>query len=151
MFPITGENCEGLRVDRGNETDLLMFRSRAQTGIMRHAGWSADASVLVVTNQSSNVKTLGSQNSRSVLNGNQLMFSADAPANIAASFGPDKIEAVLSSKTGTGMVLFVGIKPVRVLLDGKEIAARTFRFDRAAGTVALNIPAGRHEVRMVLK
>ena len=49
------------------------------------------------------------------------------------------------------MVLFAGTKPVRILLDGSESAARTSRFDPGAGTVALNIPAGRHEIRMVLK
>lgn len=151
MFPITGENLKGIRVERGSETDFIMFRDGAETVTMRHGEWSANASVLSVTNDGSRLRMFAAQNARSVTNGKQIMFSAETPLSLAAQYGAHQIDAVLISKTGTKIVLFIGNKPLSVLLNGNEIAARTFNFDTADGTIALNIPAGRTEIRMVLK
>jgi len=106
---------------------------------------------LAVTNNGVNLKTLAAQNARSVTDGKRLMFSAETPVSIAANYGPDRIDAVLNSNAGKKIVLFVGERPVRVLMDGNEIPARSIVFDAAANTIALNIPAGRREIRIVLK
>jgi len=45
--------------------------------------------------------------------------------------------------------LFVGKKPVRVLLDGKELSANAFNFNRADGTISLNVPAEQHEIQIL--
>ncbi len=151
MFSITGENLKGIRVERGNETDLVMFRTGAGSALMRNAEWSANASVLAVTNNGSNLQRLAAQNARSVTHGKGLMFSAETPASIAANYGADQIGAVINSKTATRIVLFVGTKPISVFLDGKILGASSFSFSPDDGTVSLCIPAGQHEIRMVLK
>ena len=151
MFQTTGENLKGLRVERGGEMDLVMFRTGPEAAAMRQGEWSANASVVAVTKEGAAVRMLAAENARSLMKDGRTMFSAEMPTSIAAQYRPHQIEAALNSKNGTKIVLFIGEKPVRILLDGKEIAARAFSFDNAASTLALNIPAGRHEIRMLLK
>lgn len=151
MFHIAGENLNGIRVERGNETDLVMFSSRPESDLMRHAEWSATASVLAVTNRGSELKMLAAQNARIVTHATRRMFSAEEPASIAVDYATERLDAVVNSKTETRILLFVGAKPVRMTLDGDAITANAFRFDASAGTITMNIPAGRHEIRMDLK
>jgi hypothetical protein len=106
---------------------------------------------VAVTKEGAAVRMLAAENARSLMKDGRTMFSAETPTSIAAQYGPHQIEAQLNSKNGAKIVLFVDDKPIRILLDGKEIGARAFSFDNVAGTIALNIPAGRHEIRMVLK
>lgn len=148
MFPITGENAKGVRVERGAETDFVIFRTGAAT-LMRRGEWSADASVLALTNHGFSFSTFAAENARLVTNGKQLMFSAETVASIAAKYDRDEINAVVNSKTGTKVVLFVGSKPARVAVDG--IATSDSRFNPADRTVSLSLSKGQHEVRISLR
>ena len=151
MFQITGENLNGVRVERGNETDLVMFGTRPESDLMRQAEWSATASVLALTNRGSELRMLSAQNARVVTRGTRRMFSAEDPVSIAVNYATDQLDAVVNSETETRILLFVGAKPVRMLLDGNAISASAFRFDASAGTIAIHIPAGRHEILVDLK
>jgi len=151
MFQLMGENMKGIRVERGAETDFVMFRSGVGPVVMKHGEWSANASVLAVTNIDANLKTLAAQAALSVTKGKRVLFSAEIPVSIAANYNPDRIEAVLNSNVETTITLFVGNRPVRFLLDGNEAPARGFKFDPAAGTITLKIPTGRREIAVVLK
>lgn len=151
MFPIAGENMTGIRVERGSETDFVMFREGAESAVMRRGEWSANASMLIATNNGFNLRMLAAQNARSVTHGKRLMFSAGAAASIAANYDADQIDGVINSKTTTRIVLFVGTKPIRVFLDDKNVDTASFSFSPDDGTVSMNIPAGQHGIRMVLK
>ena len=151
MFQLTGENMIGIRCERGSATDLVMFRTAAESMLIREGEWSANASVLTVTHKGSALQMLAAQHARSVTNGKRLMFSAETPASIAAIYNSDQIDAVSNSDTGTKIVLFVGTKPVRILIENKVIDAGAYRFSPADGTITLNIGEGRQAIRMVLK
>ena len=151
MSHITGENLSGVRVERGIETDIVMFSTLAGSDSMRHADWSARASVVSVTNRGSEVQMLAAQNARTVTHATRTLFSSEKPVNVAINYRPDRVDAAVNAKTGTRIVLYVGARPVRVLLDGNPIAARTFSLDPSAGTITINVPAGQHEIRMDLK
>jgi hypothetical protein len=151
MFPIEGENMTGIRVERGSESDFVMFRRGADTALMRRGEWSANASVLIVTNNGFNLRMIAAHSARSLTNGKRLMFSAETPASFAANYSADRLDAVINSKTATRIVLYVGTKPVRVSLDDKVVDADSFKFSAAAVTVTFNIPAGQHNIRMALK
>jgi len=151
MFRVTGENLSGIRVERGSEMDLVLFRTAPENMLMRNGDWSANASVLTVTHKGTDLQMLAAQNARSVTNGKRLMFSAETPASIAVNYSSDYIDAVSTSKTGTKIMLFAGTKPIRILLDNKVEDVGSSRFSAADGTLTFNIPAGRHEIRIVLK
>ena len=151
MFRLTGENLTGVRVERGDATDHVMFRAGAGNAPMRTSDWSADASALTVTTEGVNLNMFAAQNARSVTRGGRLIFSSEMPASIAVKYGEQQIDAVLNSRSATKIVLRVTNKPVRLLLDRKGMPTRAFRFDPAAGTIELNVPAGRHEIKTFLK
>ena len=151
MFPIVGENIKGIRVERGTETDLVIFRSGTGTASIRSGEWAADASALTVTNNGAKLKTLAAQNARTVTKGGQLMFSAETPAGVAAAYSNEQIDAVVSSTSKTGIVLFVGSRPTEVQLGGDKLTANAFSFDPRAGTITLSVPAGQPQLRISLK
>ena len=55
MTEIVGDNLKGIRVERGNETDLVIFRG-AETQTIRQGEWSADAETLTITQSANNLK-----------------------------------------------------------------------------------------------
>ena len=150
MTELTGENLKGILARRGGENDLVMFRTGAENAVMRQADWSADASVLMVTNTADKLKTFAVQNARSLRRGSQVLFLSDFTASAAVNYDSNEIEAVCNADRAAKIVLFSGKNPARVLLDGKELAANVFSFNRADGTISLNIPAGRREIKIVL-
>ncbi|MDQ3750570.1 MAG: heparinase II/III family protein, partial [Acidobacteriota bacterium] len=146
MTEIAGENLKGIRVTRGNEIDLIMFRTGAGNRAIRQGDWAADAAVLAVTESANNLKMFAVQNARVLRRGSQILFSSEQPASVAVNFNAGEIEAVCNAETATKINLFVGENPVRVLLDGKELSANAFSFNRAAGTISLTVPAGQHQL-----
>ena len=150
MTEITGENLKGIRVTRGSEIDSIMFRAGAGNALaMRQGDWLADASVLTVTESANNLKMFAVQIARVLRRGKQILFSSESPMSVAANFNANEITAVCSADAATKITLFVGKKPVRVLLDGKELSANAFNFNRADGTISLNVPAEQHEIQIL--
>jgi len=150
MTEISGENVKGIRIVRGNETDHVFFRIGPGKSIFRQGEWSGDASAVMITSTADNLKMFAVQNGRVVRRGNQIMFSSGTPASVAVDFGASQIEAVGNALTATKISLFMVKKPVRVLLDGKELRANEFTFNRADNTISLTIPAGQHKIHLIL-
>ncbi|HUE82644.1 MAG TPA: heparinase II/III family protein [Pyrinomonadaceae bacterium] len=148
MSEITGENLKGLRVQRGNEIDLVMFRAGAETQTIRQGDWSADAATLAITESANTLKVFAVQDARLLRRGKQILFSSESPTSIAVNINANEIEAACSAETGTTFTLFVGKIPVRVLLDGKELSANAFSFNRTDGTISLGIPSGQHDLKI---
>lgn len=149
MTALTGENLKGIRVERGNKIDLVMFRTGAEGQRVHQGEWSADAATLAITQSANAVEMFAVQKGQLVRRGNQVLFSSESPMSIVANFGGNGIEVVGNAETGTRITLFVGKKPVRVLLDGKEISATAFSFNRTEGTLSLVIPSGQHDVKIM--
>jgi hypothetical protein len=150
MTGFGGETLRGIRVMRGSETDLVIFRRGAPNGLMQEGEWSAEASVLTVTTAAQSLKMFALQNARHLQRGSQNLFSSDVPASVAVSYNNNEIETVCNTQQAAKIVLFAGKNPVRILLDGRELDSKTISFNRTAGTISINIPAGQHEVKIVL-
>lgn len=150
MTELEGENLRGIRVARGGENDLVMFRLETANVVMRQDEWSADASVLTVTNAADRLKMFAVQNARFLRRGGQVLFSSDVLASAAVNYDSIQIEAVFNAEQEAKIVLYSGKNPKRVLLDGKESGGNIFNFNRADGTISLNIPPGHHEIKIVL-
>ncbi|HEX2639930.1 MAG TPA: hypothetical protein VHL50_05135, partial [Pyrinomonadaceae bacterium] len=148
MTELAGENVKGIRTLRGGETDLVMFRVGSDSQIFRQGEWSADASVLTITSDANDLKMFAAQNARSVKRGNSIVFSSNAPASVAAKYASGRVDAVTNADAATRNTFFIGRAPSRLLIDGKEIGSAEFRFDRSANMITLNLPAGRHEIKI---
>lgn len=151
MTLIVGDNLKGIRAERGNEMDLVMFRTGAVNQTIRHEEWSADAASLSITEAGKTLKIFAVQGARLLRRGNQVMFSSAVPTSVAANFHADEIEVVCNAETKAKVTLFVGKAPVRILLDGNTLGANAFNFNRTDGTISLDIPGGQHDLRIMFR
>lgn len=151
MSEITGKNVKAIRVTRGDETDLVMFRIGAANQTINQGDWSADAATIAVTERSNNLKVFAVQEARSLRRGNQTLFSSEFPVSIAVNINGPELEAVSNNERPTKVALFVGKAPVRVLLGGKELPTNAFSFNRTAGTISLIIPSGQHHLKIAVR
>ena len=151
MTEIVSENLQGLRVEHGNKTDLVMFRGGAETQTIRQGEWSADAATVAITQSANNLEIFALHNAHSLRRGNQILFSSRSPTSVAANFNANEIEVACNAETATRITLFVGTNPVRVLLDGKDLSAKAFSFNRTDGTISLDIPSSQHTLKIMFR
>ncbi|MGI9166451.1 MAG: heparinase II/III domain-containing protein [Pyrinomonadaceae bacterium] len=148
MTEIVGENLKGIRVERGNERDLVIFRGGAETQTIRQGEWTADAATFALTHSANDLRMFAVQKARSLRRGNQILFSSESPTSVAVNLNANEIEVACNAETATKLTLFIGKNPVRVLLDGKELSANAFGFNRTDGTLSLEIPSGQHDLKI---
>jgi hypothetical protein len=122
MTELKGENMKGIRVDRGNKKDLVMFRIGPQT--IRYGEWSADAATVTITQNANALELFAVQNARSLRRGNQLLFSSESPVSVAVRLVDNVAEATVNSGTTTRITLF---------------------------TTSLSVPAGQHVFKVPLR
>jgi hypothetical protein len=151
MTQVVGDNLKGIRVQRGNKTDLLVFRIGAEIQTIRQGEWSANAATLTLTQSENNLEMFAVQNARSMRRGNQILFSSESPTNVAVNFNDNEMEVALNAEKAARITLFVGKAPFRVLLDGKDVSAKAFSFNRSDSTMSLNIPSGQHDLKILFR
>lgn len=149
MSELAGDNFRGVRVERGEKTDLVMFRIGADALNFRQGEWSADAASLLITLSANTLETFAVQRARSLRRGSQILFSSESPTSVAARFGVNQVEVAANADMATSITLFVGKTPIRLMLDGKDAGANAFRFNRADGTISLTIPGGQHNLKIM--
>ena len=147
MTALVGEHLKGIRAERGSRVDLVMFRDSAYTQAIRHGDWLADAATLVITQSATNLEILAVQHARSVQRGNQIVFSSEPSTSAAINFRPGELEVACNAETAARITVHVGKEPRRVFLDGKDLNANAFKFNRTDSTISFNLPSGEHSVK----
>jgi hypothetical protein len=151
MTEIVGQNLKGIRVERGDEVDLVMFRIGAETQTIRQGEWSAEAATLAITQRANKLEVFALQSARLLRRGNQILFSSESPTSVAIHLNDDEMEMACNTERATKITLFTGKLPMRVLLDGKELSGNTFRFNRLDGTISLDIPGRQHDLKIMFR
>jgi hypothetical protein len=151
MKALTGAGLKGVSVRRGEETDLVMFRSGVAGHTIRQDEWSIDAASATVTKKGDALKTFAIHDAKSLRQGSRILFSSQSPIGLAAHFAATEIEVVAHANVVTSITLFVGSRPLRLLLDDKELSIDAFRFDQVGQTISVRIPAGQHNLRVMLR
>jgi hypothetical protein len=146
-----GENLRGVRVERGNKTDLIMFRVGGGTQSIRQGDWLVEAASLVVTQSANILETFAAHEARTLRRGNQVLLSSDTPISIAAKFNDIDIDVVAHTDKSARVTLFVGKSPIHVLLDGKDLGSNGFTFNRMDRTIGLIIPDGHHNLKITVR
>lgn len=145
---ITGADLIGLRANRGNERDLVVFRVGASGDSLRFEDWLTDAAAVTITQNGERLKLFAVQNARSLTRAGRRMFASDNPANIAASYAENAVDVVCNSAVQMKLELFVGQNPRRALLGSREAA---ISYSQTDSTIMLTIPAGAHQLRIELR
>lgn len=151
MTEIAGANTNGIRVKRSNKTDLVMFRAEAETQMIRQGDWVADAAVVAITESANNLELFALQGARSLRRGNQILFSSTSPVSVAVNINTSEIDVACSAEVAARITLFVGKSPIRIFIDGKELSAGAFSFNRTEGTISLDIPSSQHDLRIMFR
>ncbi|MGH9960945.1 MAG: hypothetical protein ACREBC_28145, partial [Pyrinomonadaceae bacterium] len=97
------------------------------------------------------LKVFAVHNARSLRRGNQILFSSESPRSVAVNFKANEIDMACTAETAAKITLFVGKEPGRVLLDGKNLSASAFSFNRTDKTISLDIPSGQHDLKIVFR
>lgn len=151
MREIVGNNLNGIRVERGNKTDLVMFRVGFNTQTIRDGQWTTDGAILAITQSGNDLEMFAVHNTRALRRGNQILFSSKTQMSAAANFKTDEIELVCQVETSSTISLFVGKNPTRILLDGRELPSSASSFNRIDGTISLDVPSGQHDLKIMFR
>jgi Heparinase II/III-like protein/Domain of unknown function (DUF4962) len=148
MTAISGAGFAGVRVVRGAERDLVLFRSGAANQSLLYEDYATDAAAWAVTQSGARLKLFAVEQARSFARAERRLLASDHTANLAASYGENMIEAVCETAAQTSLQLFTGSKPSHVLLDGRDVATS---YNRADATISLTVSAGRHQLKIELR
>ena len=148
MTEIGGGGFVGIRAERGDERDLVLFRSGAANESSRYEDYATDAAAWTVTQSGARLKLFAAQRARSFARAGRRLLASDHAASLAASYGENLIEAACDAAAPTTLQLFTGAKPSRVLLDGREVATS---YNRADATMSLTVSAGQHQLKIELR
>ena len=150
MTGIAGTTSKGIRVNRGKETDSVLFRV-GNTQTIRDGEWSTDAATLVTTLGGNDLRMFAVLDARTLNRANQILFASKTPINAAANYASDGIDVACNSDAGSAIRLFVGKIPARVLLDGEELNPNAFSFNRADRTISLTVPGGQRRLKVIFR
>lgn len=145
---ITGTNLIGLRTNRGDERDLVMFRIGASRDSLRFEDWLTDAGAFTITQNGDRLKLFAVQNARSLTRAGRRIFASDNAANIASSYSENSVDVACNSTVAVKLELFVGRRPRRALLGGRETE---LTYNETDSTVILTIPPGEHQLKIELR
>jgi hypothetical protein len=148
MTAINGAGFDGLRTDRGAERDLILFRRGVASGVLRYEDYSTDAAAWAVTQSGAHLKMFAVEAARSFAHAGRPMLASDRAVSLAANFGENVIEAACDAAAQITLQLFVGAKPIRILVDGREMAVS---FNQMESMISLVVPEGRHQLKILMR
>lgn len=151
MIRIVGKDLKGIRVDRGDKTDLVIFRVGTGTQTLREGDWATDGATLAITHSGNNLRTFAVHHAKLLQRGNQVLFSSKTPLTVAANYKADEVEVVCNAEARTTISLFAGKNPVRVLLGGQPVRPSALSFNLTNGTISLEVPKGQNDLRIMFR
>jgi hypothetical protein len=147
MTRINGSSMVGLRTDRGNGRDIVVFRTGATNDALHFEDWVTDAASLTTMQSDDRLQVFAVQNARTLTRAGRRMFASDNPTNVAVKYAAKTVEAALQAETQIRIELFTGAKPRRVLLDGREAV---ISHNPEEATLAMIVPRGEHKLMIEL-
>jgi hypothetical protein len=148
MTAINGAGFTGLRTDRGVERDFVLFRSGDANASLRYEDYTTDAAAWAATQSGARLKMFAVEEARSFAHAGRLRLASDRAVGFAASFSENVIGAACDAASPVTLRLFTGAKPSRALIDGREMAVS---YNQAEAMISLIVPAGRHQLEIVLR
>jgi len=148
MTGVSGANFKGIKVDRGAESDIILFRIGDGRNSFSNNGWTANASSMTITRKGSSVETVAGSNAISVLGQNRTYLTASDPVNFAIDYG-NIITAIVNSNADSQISFFTGSRPTSVAIDGQPLPASAFTYDAARSLVTLTTTPGQHKFTLL--
>lgn len=150
MTGVSGANFKGIKVDRGSESDLIVFRIGDFRNSFSYSGWLANAGSLTITRDGGDLKALAASNAISVLGQNRTFFIANDPVDFAINYG-DVTTVTINSNTNAQISFFTDSRPTLVSVDGQPLPDSAFSYNAAKSLVTLKTTLGQHKITLSLK
>jgi hypothetical protein len=138
----------GLRAERGTENDLVMFRAGDVSVESQYDEWTTDATAWTIMRSEGILRVFAVQNARLFRSDRRGLFASDNRASAAANYSANAVEVAYHVANQAKIQLFVGARPLRVMLDGREVSAG---YNSTEATISLTVPAGQHQLKIALK
>jgi hypothetical protein len=128
---------------------MVLFRARGAVGAARFRDWNVDADTWSTTREGTTLVQVSGHRMTSMAEAGRLLVQADRPVSLIARYRPDGVTVTCTARDATALTLAVDGAPSTVELNGRVLAARSVRTDAAEQRVTIELPAGRHQLRMV--
>jgi Heparinase II/III-like protein len=138
----------GIETTRGEFRDLVLFRAHGATGAARLRDWTVDAATWSVTRNGSTLVQMSGHGLISMMQADRILVRAERPVSLIGRYRPSDLTVICATREATPLTLAVGGVPSRVELNGRVIAARADRSILAGHSVTIDLPAGRHALRI---
>lgn len=135
----------GVRVARGDASDLLLFRTDARAGESSSHGWTTDASAWTTTHEGDRLTAFAAHGVTRLARFAQLAVEAAQPVSIAVRYDALETRVVVSATEPTDVHLPVPEAPRQVQRNGASVGAR---YDAVTGTVTVAVPKGSSYLRI---
>jgi hypothetical protein len=128
---------------------MVLFRARGAVGAARFRDWNVDADTWSTTREGTTLVQVSGHRMTSMAEAGRLLVQADRPVSLIARYRPDGATVTCTAHDTTALTLAVGDTPSTVELNGHVLDASSVRTDAAAQRVTIDLPAGRHQLRIV--
>jgi len=137
---IESRGWTGARVTLGNQVDYGVFRTSG-SGSASVEGFTTDASRFTASFDGSSLVRYYVEGSS--FEGHGQSMSAGSPVTLAVAHHSGGTDAEVDASGSTRVSFAVSQRPSRVSLDGSSV-----RYSYENGRVSLQVPAGRHDIRV---
>ncbi len=138
----------GVETVRGKLLDTVLFRAPGATGAARHGDWNVDADTWSATREGTTLVQVSGHGMTIMEDASRLVLRANRPVSIIARYRPEGVMVTCTAREATPLTLAVGGVPSSVELNGRIIRGQSNRGDVAAHRVTIDLPAGRHQLRI---
>jgi Heparinase II/III-like protein/Domain of unknown function (DUF4962) len=148
MTAINTSGIVGVRTEREAERDLVLFRSGSGIDPLHYEDYSTDAAVCTIMQRGTLLKLFAVQHAHSLTRAGRRLLTTNQAANLVAGYRESTIDVSYEVAAQTSLQLFTGARPLRVLLDDRELS---MNFNQTEETISLTLPAGRHQLKIELR
>jgi Heparinase II/III-like protein len=143
------ETWKGIETSRGNVRDLVLFRVQSAAGAARFRDWNVDADIWSTVREGTTLVQVSGHRMTTMSEAGRLLVRTDRPVSFVARYRPDGVMISCTASDATALTLNVGGTPSTVELNGRILGASSVRTDAATKAVTVDLPAGRHHLRLV--
>jgi hypothetical protein len=140
----------GIETSKGDQRDTVLFRRGSAGGAARHGEWNVNAETWSTIRAAGALVQIAGQGLTSMEEGGRLMVRASRPVSLVARYRPDGMTVACTAAEATPLTIAVAGAASSVELNGRVLAAREARADALKQTITIDLPAGRHQLRIAV-
>ncbi len=124
----------------------MLFRSPGLERSASYGEWTIDADAVAITQQQDRLVLLAAQRLARLTQGTRLLASATSAVSLLAGYETPATTVTVTAPRATTLRVWSPRKPAHIEVDDRPLSSITF--DVTTQTIAVDLPAGDHCVRI---